>query len=60
MFENDPVSTKFLNEQSALWKNTHKLSDFVSRVSEFDAIFYVGGHGRKSLSVPVYRPQKNC
>ncbi|KAL4892028.1 class I glutamine amidotransferase-like protein [Aspergillus ambiguus] len=45
MFEGDPVSTKFLNEQQALWKNTHKLSDFVSRVSEFDALFYVGGHG---------------
>ncbi|KAE8143158.1 class I glutamine amidotransferase-like protein [Aspergillus pseudotamarii] len=45
MFESDPVSTKFLNEQQSLWKNTHKLADFLPRVSEFDAIFYVGGHG---------------
>ncbi|KAE8352044.1 class I glutamine amidotransferase-like protein [Aspergillus coremiiformis] len=45
MFESDPVSTKFLNEQQSLWKNTQKLADFLPRVSEFDAIFYVGGHG---------------
>ncbi|KAA8642828.1 hypothetical protein EYZ11_005780 [Aspergillus tanneri] len=45
MFESDPVSVKFLNEQSALWKHTHKLADFVDRVDEFDALFYVGGHG---------------
>ncbi|PYI17419.1 ThiJ/PfpI family protein [Aspergillus japonicus CBS 114.51] len=45
MFENDPSSTKFLKEQEALWTNTVKLSDVASKVSEFDAIFYVGGHG---------------
>ncbi|KAL4876949.1 class I glutamine amidotransferase-like protein [Aspergillus karnatakaensis] len=45
MFKNDPISSKFLNEQEALWKNTHKLEEFVDRVDEFDAIFYVGGHG---------------
>ncbi|KAL2813343.1 class I glutamine amidotransferase-like protein [Aspergillus cavernicola] len=43
MFENDPVSSKFLKEQEALWKNTKKLSDI--NPAEFDAIFYVGGHG---------------
>lgn len=52
MFENDPVSTKFLNEQEALWKKTEKLADFRDRVDEFDAIFYVGGHGRKLLLLP--------
>ncbi|KAL4925332.1 type 1 glutamine amidotransferase domain-containing protein [Aspergillus undulatus] len=45
MFESDPVSQKFLNEQEALWKNTEKLADVLPRASEFDAIFYVGGHG---------------
>ncbi|KAL4940237.1 hypothetical protein BDV06DRAFT_197143 [Aspergillus oleicola] len=45
MFENDPVSSKFLKEQEALWKNTIKLDDVLPRASEFDAIFYVGGHG---------------
>ncbi|EAW14969.1 type 1 glutamine amidotransferase domain-containing protein [Aspergillus clavatus NRRL 1] len=43
--ENDPVATKFLNEQKSLWTNTEKLSDVLPKVSEFDAIFYVGGHG---------------
>jgi putative intracellular protease/amidase len=45
MFENDPVASKFLNEQKSLWTNTVKLSDVLPKVSEFDAIFYVGGHG---------------
>ncbi|GAM86932.1 hypothetical protein ANO11243_049530 [Dothideomycetidae sp. 11243] len=45
MFKKDDLSMKFLKEQESLWKKTEKLSDFVSRVSEFDAIFYVGGHG---------------
>ncbi|PYH48653.1 type 1 glutamine amidotransferase domain-containing protein [Aspergillus saccharolyticus JOP 1030-1] len=45
MFESDPVSTQFLKEQEALWTNTVKLSDVASKVAEFDAIFYVGGHG---------------
>ncbi|KAL4745822.1 hypothetical protein BDW72DRAFT_186045 [Aspergillus terricola var. indicus] len=47
MFENDPVSTKFLKEQEALWKNTLKLEEVLPRAEkgEFDAIFYVGGHG---------------
>ncbi|KAB8279591.1 class I glutamine amidotransferase-like protein [Aspergillus minisclerotigenes] len=44
-FKSDPVSSKFLKEQESLWKNTQKLADFLPRVSEFDAIFYVGGHG---------------
>ncbi|KAF7172135.1 hypothetical protein CNMCM5623_004389 [Aspergillus felis] len=45
MFENDPVASKFLKEQKSLWTNTVKLSDVLPKVSEFDAIFYVGGHG---------------
>lgn len=45
MFKADPVSQKFLAEQKALWENTVKLSDV--KASDFDAIFYVGGHGRK-------------
>ncbi|KAJ5334906.1 hypothetical protein N7452_007309 [Penicillium brevicompactum] len=45
MFEADPTSQTFLKEQKALWTNTHKLSDIVPRAAEFDAIFYVGGHG---------------
>ncbi|KAJ6016176.1 hypothetical protein N7540_010767 [Penicillium herquei] len=45
MFAADPSSQNFLKNQEALWTNTEKLSDIVPRVGEFDAIFYVGGHG---------------
>ncbi|CAG8922423.1 unnamed protein product [Penicillium salamii] len=45
MFEADATSQTFLKEQKALWTNTHRLADIVPRASEFDAIFYVGGHG---------------
>ncbi|PYH90686.1 class I glutamine amidotransferase-like protein, partial [Aspergillus ellipticus CBS 707.79] len=44
MFKSDPISTKFLSEQESLWTNTVKLSDV--NAADFDAIFYVGGHGR--------------
>ncbi|RJE27433.1 ThiJ PfpI family protein [Aspergillus sclerotialis] len=44
-FENDPISAKFLKENKSLWTNTQKLADILPRVAEFDAIFYVGGHG---------------
>ncbi|KAI2786336.1 hypothetical protein POX_g08720 [Penicillium oxalicum] len=45
MFKSDETSTKFLAEQKALWTNTEKLSDVLARADEFDALFYVGGHG---------------
>jgi len=44
-FEKDEPSVSFLNNQQSLWKNTVKLSEVVSKAKEFDAIFYVGGHG---------------
>jgi putative intracellular protease/amidase len=28
-----------------VWKTTQKLDDFVGKAADFDAIFYVGGHG---------------
>ena len=46
MFKSDEPSQKFLHEKEDLWKNTVKLSDFVGKAKDFDAIFYVGGHGR--------------
>ncbi|KAJ5210748.1 ThiJ/PfpI [Penicillium cf. griseofulvum] len=45
MSESDPVAQKFLKEQKALWSNTHKLADILPHAGDFDAIFYVGGHG---------------
>jgi putative intracellular protease/amidase len=46
-FEKDDTSVSFLNNQQSLWKNTVRLADVVPRAGEFDAIFYVGGHGRE-------------
>lgn len=45
MFEGDAESVEFLNTKSDVWKNTQKLSTFVGRAGEFDALFYPGGHG---------------
>lgn len=44
-FKGDPIASNFFKDQKALWQNTQKLSD--QKVEDFDAIFYVGGHGRK-------------
>ncbi|MCJ1432371.1 hypothetical protein MMC27_001727 [Xylographa pallens] len=41
----DKSSAAFLEHKETLWKQTEKLSSFVGRAKEFDAIFYVGGHG---------------
>ncbi|KAI9746012.1 MAG: hypothetical protein M1818_000693 [Claussenomyces sp. TS43310] len=43
--EDDADSVSFLKTQEALWKNTEKLSSFLGRAKEFDAVFFVGGHG---------------
>jgi len=43
--EKDEPSITFLNNQQSLWKKTVKLSEIVPKAKEFDAIFYVGGHG---------------
>jgi putative intracellular protease/amidase len=45
MFKSDPTSSKFLTEQKSLWTHTHKLTDILPRAGDFDALFYVGGHG---------------
>jgi putative intracellular protease/amidase len=47
-FKADPESVEFAQTKSALWENTEKLSTFLGRAKEFDAIFYPGGHGRMS------------
>jgi putative intracellular protease/amidase len=43
-YKEDAVSVKFL--QKKLWENTQKLSSFLGRAKEYDAIFFVGGVGR--------------
>ncbi len=44
-FKADPVSTKFLQTRESTWKNTRKLSSLLGHAHEYEAIFYVGGHG---------------
>ncbi|EXJ72001.1 uncharacterized protein A1O5_04504 [Cladophialophora psammophila CBS 110553] len=44
-WKQDEVSSQFWEKQSALWKNTEKLSNFLGKAPDFVAIFYVGGHG---------------
>ena len=43
-FTNDESCKKFL-ERKELWENTKPLKEFLGRASEFDALFYPGGHG---------------
>jgi putative intracellular protease/amidase len=50
--KDDAVSVGFLKNKEALWKNTEKLSSFLGKADQFEAIFYVGGHGRKYPSLP--------
>ncbi|KAF5606679.1 transcriptional regulatory [Fusarium subglutinans] len=45
LFKDDPVCKDFLENHESVWKNTLKLSEVAGRASEFDAIFYPGGHG---------------
>lgn len=54
MFKEDAEAQKFLNEKESLWKNTQKLSNFVGKAKDFDAVLYVGGHGRESLPIPSF------
>ncbi|KAI5776654.1 class I glutamine amidotransferase-like protein [Geopyxis carbonaria] len=44
-FKADAVSMDFLKQNEATWKETEKLSNFIGKVADFDAIFFVGGHG---------------
>ncbi|KAG9232696.1 putative chaperone protein HSP31 [Amylocarpus encephaloides] len=43
--KDDVVSQKFLKEKEILWKNTEKLSSFLGKAKDYEALFFVGGHG---------------
>lgn len=43
--KDDPVSVDFHHNNSALWEVTEKVSNFLGKADEFDAIFFPGGHG---------------
>jgi hypothetical protein len=50
--KDDAQSQNFFIKKSALWKNTQKLSSLLGHSNEFEAIFFVGGHGRQLLIIP--------
>jgi putative intracellular protease/amidase len=41
----DPISTSIHQHQSTLWSNTVPLSSILGHASDYEAIFFVGGHG---------------
>lgn len=41
----DPVCTSFYTMIKDLWTHTAKITSFLGRASEFDALFYPGGQG---------------
>jgi len=43
--KDDKISVNFLKNSEPLWKTTEKLETFLGRAGEFEAIFFVGGHG---------------
>lgn len=45
MSKSDKSSIDFLNNHQHVWEKTKPLSEFIGRASEFDALFYPGGHG---------------
>jgi putative intracellular protease/amidase len=54
--KDDVQSQSFLATKEALWKNTAKLEGFLGRAAEFEALFFIGGHGRAYLPLPAPAP----
>jgi putative intracellular protease/amidase len=50
--EADIQSQHFFKTREALWKKSERLSSFLGHAKEFEAIFFVGGHGRQFLIFP--------
>lgn len=47
-FKEDKQSVDFLNKHKDLWQNTVKLETLLGHAKDYEGIFFVGGHGRKS------------
>jgi putative intracellular protease/amidase len=45
MSKSDEVATTFLEQHKDLWQQTGRLSSYLGKAEDFDAIFYPGGHG---------------
>jgi len=44
-FKEDKPSVDFLKKQKHLWEKTEKLENLLGHAHEYEAIFFVGGHG---------------
>lgn len=55
-FKDDPESVSFLQDKTHLWNNTEKLSDLVGSAEKYDAVFFVGGHGRAYPTLTHHPP----
>jgi hypothetical protein len=42
----DDFRTKEFLKKKSIWESSEKISSFLGRAEEFDAVFYVGGWGR--------------
>jgi len=49
-FKDDSYSQEFYKTKKNLWQTTEKLSSFLGSAKTFDAIFVVGGFGRRLTS----------
>lgn len=45
LFSSDPVCKAFLENHKQTWEQTVPLSSLAGRASDFDAVFFPGGHG---------------
>ncbi|KAI9823070.1 MAG: hypothetical protein M1819_001518 [Sarea resinae] len=45
LFKEDPVSVQVLNTKQSTWKNTVPVKSLLGHAKEYEAIFFVGGHG---------------
>ncbi|KAL7935754.1 DJ-1/PfpI family protein [Trichoderma chlorosporum] len=43
-FKDDKLAISFYENHKDVWANTAKLSDFLGRADQFDALYYPGGH----------------
>lgn len=51
MFKSDEEAVSFLETKKDVWSGTTALKDLVGKEGGFDALFFVGGHGRMCLSL---------
>lgn len=44
-FKDDEITMSFYEQHKEAWRNTEKLTAFLGRADDFDALYYPGGHG---------------